>query len=217
MTHASGGRAERAHRPFAGGWPAIHLPQVRVETAAPFLLRIKHCVCARRTRAVGHARLRLAPGLNGHFPRCDKAGKRLLAARWLCVCIQYSTMRQFNDTTNDVRNFGAGCAIRIGNFVALFAGRNHEIRAAAVRRPRTTPLDYRVGVTLGPHAALAVSRTTFSLYGINTAFGKASKINPKRGLIADTGPPSSLAAAILTTTTIAAARWRARSSAAPPG
>jgi len=61
----------------------------------------------------------------------------------------------------------------IGNF-ALFAGRNHEIRAAAVRRPRTTPLDYRVGVTLGPHAALAVSRTTFSLYGINTAFGKAS-------------------------------------------
>jgi hypothetical protein len=68
----------------------------------------------------------------------------------------------------------------IGNFVALFAGRNHEIRAAAVRRPRTTPLDYRVGVTLGPHAALAVSRTTFLLYGrINTAFGTRPKINPK--------------------------------------
>jgi hypothetical protein len=139
LTHASGGRAERAHRPFAGGWPAIHLPQVRVETAAPFLLRIKHCVCARRTRAVGHARLRLAPGLNGHFPRCDKAGKRLLAARWLCVCIQYSTTRQFNDTTNDVRNFVSRGVCHIGNFVALFAGRtrNHEIRAAAVRRPRT--------------------------------------------------------------------------------
>ena len=119
--------------------------------------------------------------------------------------------------TNDVRNFarGPGCAHILR--APYFCGRNHEIRAAAVRRPRTTPLDYRVGVTLGPHAALAVSRTTFSLYGINTAFGKASKINPKRGLIADTGPPSSLAAAILTTTTIAAARWRARSSAAPPG
>ena len=69
--------------------------------------------------------------------------------------------------TNDVRNFarGPGCA----HILPYFCGRNHEIRAAAVRRPRTTPLDYRVGVTLGPHAALAVSRTTFSLYGINTA------------------------------------------------
>jgi len=64
----------------------------------------------------------------------------------------------------------------IGNFVALFAGRNHEIRAAGrcAGPGPCTPLDYRVGVTLGPHAALAVSRTTFSLYGINTAFGKAS-------------------------------------------
>ena len=69
--------------------------------------------------------------------------------------------------TNDVRNFarGPGCAHILR--APYFCGRNHEIRAAAVRRPRTTPLDYRVGVTLGPHlvrtAHTALALSTFSL------------------------------------------------------
>ena len=82
--------------------------------------------------------------------------------------------------TNDVRNFARGPGWGVRAYILrapYFCGRNHEIRAAAVRRPRTTPLDYRVGVTLGPHlvrtahTALAVS--TFSL---STAFGCGARL-----------------------------------------
>ena len=80
-------------------------------------------------------------------------------------------------------SFRAGCAILGILFVGCgaFCRPKPEPEITKFAPPRCagpgpcTPLDYRVGVTLGPHAALAVSRTTFLLYaGINTAFGKAS-------------------------------------------